>query len=391
MKHLFTICALLLVSVLLKAQITIERSDITLEPGDHVVSWSLDEKDAFVPEHGENKVWDYSNLILEDSASLEFKETSSTDFPDANIVIRATISGLSGLATIPTDYFYSLDGDGYLNHGEEYEPYTVSLQPITGVATDSLTFLESKQVYNDPKIIFNFPLNYGDQWSTDNTLSFDFLISIAGFGLQDTPSGQTIREEVTDSVVGHGTLILPNPNGSGSVSMECLLTKRTILSTYNYFLGGQPAPQVMLDALGLTQGSVSIVTNYMFYAKGLPRAAATMGFFGDESVGFMNISDDIKDLTTSTADRTVEMLAVKAFPNPARESYQLNFDKPDPQTWTLEMFNILGRQVHHQSIESGDGPTQITVSCPSLHTGHYTYVLRNKVGSLMASGTVVLH
>jgi len=390
MKHFCTLFALFMGSQLLQAQITIERSDLILQAGDRSFSWDLDITGAVPPLQGEEQIWDYSNLNIQDSFFTDFPEASSTDFPDAHFSIRANRGILSGLAQQSNTLFYELNANEYRQIGEINDPLDVPLLLITGSLSDTLKIMESKQFFPDPKIIMQFPLNYGDNWVTDNTTSLNFLISVAAFGLQNAPSGQTIHEVVTDSIVGYGTLILPNPDGSGSVSIESLLAKRTTTLTLNYTLAGQPAPQVMLDALGLQQGATSSFSTYIFYAKGLRRSAATVGLDANGNVAFLTISDDVKDLSTSTQERSVELLPVKVFPNPAHDAFQMSFDKPDSQNWTLEMFNILGQQVHRQSIDEGIGFTQVGITCPTLRAGHYTYLLRNRAGQLMATGTVLL-
>ena len=57
----------------MQAQITIERSDFTLEQGRRVVSWYLDYADAALPEPGEAMIWDYSELPVGNGYFVDFE------------------------------------------------------------------------------------------------------------------------------------------------------------------------------------------------------------------------------------------------------------------------------------------------------------------------------
>lgn len=389
MRLFITLTTLLFLSTQLQAQITIERSDYTLEEG-REVNWNLDYSNASPPEEGEGMVWDFSDLPLGNGFFFDYVAASSAEFPEANLKGAITRSILGGLAERPGEEFYLLDDTGRGPVGGIYEPTAVPLALLTGGATDTLKVLRTVEDFMGRKANIQFPLNYGDTWAYDISSDADFLISVAAFGVQNAPAGQITRDSAVASVSSYGTLILPNPSGIGSVSMDVLMVKRVRKVVFTYTLGGQPAPQVMLDALGLEQGESQDFTRYFFYAKGLPRSAANIRVNGNGEIDLFTIPDEIKNIVSSTSKVAAEPVQVTAFPNPASGSFQLAFDKPDAQDWTVELHNALGQMVHRQVIAGGAGATHADVLLPNLPAGLHHYVLRSRTGMVMASGSVVL-
>lgn len=390
MRLFITLFIFTLFSSFLLGQITIERSDFTLGEG-REVSWNLDYSNAFIPEEGEGMVWDFSDLALGIGFFFDYVAASSDELPTANLKTGITREILGGLATRPGEEYYLVDDTGRGPVGGIYEPTALPLALLTGGATDTLKVLRTVEDFMQSKATIQFPLNYGDTWAYDISTSSDFLISVAAFGVQNAPSGQITRDSAVLSVAGYGTLILPNPSGVGSVSVEALMVKRERRLEFTYTLGGQPAPQVMLDALGLQQGESQSFTRYFFYTQGLGRSAANIRVNEDGQIDLFTIPDDLKNIVSSTSEVAAELIAAKVFPNPSSGSFQLAFDKPDTQTWTLDMYNFLGQSVHRQQIADPSGSTYTTVQTTALPAGQYRYILRNAAGRMMAAGNVVMN
>ncbi|KGE87013.1 hypothetical protein IX84_18495 [Phaeodactylibacter xiamenensis] len=358
------------------AQITIERQDFTLEAGMQTKAWYLDHTGASVPEIGEGQVWDFSGLSLDGSFTADYEEPSSPLFPQANITEPSFATLLGGLGVQTGLNYNSIDDSGYGSWGSIGEQVTVPLAPVTGMDTDNLTILELVIQYNQRRDILKFPLNYGESWTHSETYNIDFLVTVAGFGLQNVPAGQTIQDSVSYEVAGYGTVILPNPEGPDQepVSIEGLLIKRDRVTVNNYTLGGQPAPQLMLDAFGLTQGESQVTTRYFIYAKGLPRTAANIGVDANGEITSFTISDDITQLISSTSEPTAEPLQAKAFPNPIVAGEALSVELPTTiQNGALELVDALGRQVAIWPVSGLQGQI-VSCNLPAhLQAGLYVY------------------
>ncbi|MCB0579171.1 MAG: hypothetical protein KDD10_07665 [Phaeodactylibacter sp.] len=239
--------------------------------------------------------------------------------------------------------------------------------------------------FTEPETLIRFPLNFGDSWRYDNTTTTNFNVTVAAFGLQDTPASQVSRDSVNLSVVGYGTLILPNPSGIGTVSIEALMIERNRHLTYNYFLGGQPAPQLMLDLFGLQQGRTENITRYFFYAKGLPRSAANIRLDQDGNIILFTIPDDLQDVISSGKAQAVEPVAIQAFPSPVRAGELLSVRLPfDVFNGAFELFDAYGRQAAAWPVDAVQG--QMLQHALPGHMPAGLYVLRIRAENKQVRG-----
>ncbi|MEQ8703202.1 MAG: T9SS type A sorting domain-containing protein [Phaeodactylibacter sp.] len=374
MRSLITLFTLLFLGTQMEAQITIERSDFNLESGMRVVGWNLDYSNANLPEEGEGLVWDYSDLLLTDTLASDYSTPSNALFPEANLTDMASRQALGGVGNQPGNSYYLLDDTGHGPIGEVYGALDVPLVTFTGGAEDVLKILETEHDFMERKSTIQFPLNFSDSWAYDITTETDYLVTVSAFSLQNTPAGQMTRDSAFCSVVGHGTLILPNPDGSGSVSMEALMLKRTRAITFNYTLGGQPAPQIMLDLFGLQQGEVQNLTRYFFYAKGLPRSAANIRVNAQGDIDFFTISEEIKNLITSSSEAEAVTFSTKVFPNPVRAGEMLSVEIPEGlQKGSIELLDMSGRVVFSTQIGAGQSTAAVLSLPVQLPGGSYIY------------------
>lgn len=387
MKKLFTSILLLVLAFHLRAQITIERSDYTLQPNVPVKGWRMAPAGVTAPQEGAGVTWDFSGQALTGQSNYTKSTANDPDFPDANLA-DATLALQLGLVPQPITFFERLDDSGYATIGRKTSEIRVPSQSITGGPNDTITFLAKTNIYEEENYFFQFPLNYQDVTSYNITIEVDFEITVAAFGLDHVPAGQLAYISATDTVVGYGTLILPNPDGTGPVSMEALLTRRNRTRLDSFFLAGQPAPQVMLNVLGLTQGEVSQRTEYTFYVKGLSRSAISMSF--DDGDIEISMADDIRNLVSSTPKVAANLLPTAVFPNPTTGRFQVAFDKSDARDWTFSLYNPLGQLAHQQRIGGSGGPTQAELQLAAKSPGMHHFLLRNGEGAVVGSGKVLV-
>lgn len=373
------------------AQITIERSDYTLTTnGATVDAWTMETNGAAIPAEGPNVVWDYSGQALTGLSNYT-KEPIASDpvFPDANLLEASTGLALD-LVEQGVDFYERLDDEGYSVLGRIVEQLTLPAQSLTGGPNDTITFLGSTNVYEEPIYYLKFPLNYEDSWSTEINIQGNFLMTVTAFGLDHVPASSNYNYAETESVVGFGTLILPHPDGQGTVSMEALLLKGTTVRTDSFFLAGQPAPQIMLDALGLQQGAVTTYSNYNFFTKGIKQSALSLRTEGGQ-ITRMTITDEIKDIVSSIGFTPEDLIDTRVFPNPNTGTFQVSFEKADARNWTISLYNPLGQLVKQEIIDAPHGPITEEISSPaSASAGLYQYVIRNADKRIRASGQVLL-
>lgn len=391
MKNYSTLISFLLFSLHMQAQITLERTDYTLEKEVLVKGWILDTTGMSPPVMGADMTWDFgSQAVLKASNYTKF-EADNPNFPDANLVDITSQSALNGLVNVPTEFYEILNDDDYFTTGRTTAKTSLPSGPLTGGSNDTITFLETVNPYLEPVYFLRFPLHYGDTWGYTISNSTKFEITVAAFGLDHAPASNDISSVSTDTVLGYGTLILPHPDGTGTVSMEALCIKGELHQQSNYYLFGQLAPQAMLDVLGLTQGANTTIIDYAFYVKGLPRSAVNLSFSSDGSIRYLSMSDDIRSLISSTDNQTTSQIETRIFPNPGRVDFNFHFIKSDTMPWALEVFNTLGQRIHSQTITgyAGEVTTDVHVDtvCPGLHH----FVLQNAEGAIVSTGNFVVH
>lgn len=390
MKRSVLLLFVLLLSAQLFAQITLERSDYTLTTdGATINSWLLSSAGFSLPAEGADVVWDFGQLSL--TSSYDFTKTPVSEplFPDANLVEMS--SGLAlNLVEQGVNFYEELADDGHKVWGRTTEALDVPLVTITGGANDTMNLLGSVSQYQEPLYYVKFPLNFEDSWDTEVNIVGNYLMTVQIFGLDHVPASSIYNYVETNSVSGYGTLILPNPDGTGTVSMEALLLKSSSVRTDSFFLAGQPAPQVMLDALGVTQGSTSTRTHYSFYAKGLNRSALVIELENGQ-VSFLSMADDVKNIISSTRQQATDQIQAEVFPNPTTGKFQVVFEKSDGQAWSLDLYDGQGRLVQRATVDAPVGAVNVRVALPAdLQAGMYRWVLRNADGALRAGGSLVV-
>jgi hypothetical protein len=72
----------------------------------------------------------------------------------------------------------------------------------------------------------------------------------------------------------------------------------------------------------------------------------------------------------------------KFYPNPATSSINFEFTKGSDKSYTLQLFNFMGRKVY----EVNPGSQRIFVPLDGFFRGVYIYQIRNKFGKITDSG-----
>lgn len=372
------------------AQFTIERQDYTMtSAGATVNCWQMDETGVSLPAEGADVVWNYSAQALTGSFHYTKNPVSEPLFPNANLVEYGTGVALN-LVPMNINFYEQLADDGYKTLGRTTPEVALPAQALTGGPNDTITFLSTVSVYEEPNYYVKFPLHYEDNWNAEFNIIGNYLMTVQAFGLDHVPASSTYNYVKTNTVVGHGTLILPHPDGTGTVTLEALLLKTTTVRTDSFFLVGQPAPAIMLNALGLVQGNTETYSEYTFFAKGLIRSALSMDTDNGQ-VTNITLADDIKNIVSSTTQVADILIDAKVFPNPTSGDFQVAFEKSDALPWVLELYNSFGQMVFHQNIEGASGKTVAGVSLPpATPAGLDHFVIRNADGLVVANGSLIV-
>ena len=200
--------------------------------------------------------------------------------PAVNLSSSGGILQLGGIYQ-PRTWFETLDANQLATMGMETEAMAASLGAETGNVTDSINYLGELNVYDEPLVEYKFPINFNDTWNSEIVSSTQTEITINSLGIDHAPAYQLMYSSYVNEVSGYGTLLLPNPNDTGVISMEVLLMKMEETRVDSIFYNGQPAPAAFLNALNLTQANVTSLVSYQFISKDLNDAAFYLYYEND--------------------------------------------------------------------------------------------------------------
>jgi hypothetical protein len=301
-----------------------------------------------VPTHGANQNWDYSSIMMYNMSVSQFSD-ASTDPNFTNAYSKQSL-----------DLFVF----GFPISGYRYERFSITDWGLMGVhterarftlapsaaPTDSILFLENTDLYGGSTSSIVFPVTYQTTWSGTRHETTPFELSVASFGLVNASC--EMQSSVTDSreVVGYGNLTIPDENGTPVTLSNVLLFSSTVTVTDSFFLMGAPAPAALLNAFGLTQGSVFVSTAYLFY---MPDFGAPILRLAVSSNNVLNVGirpSAAKTSSVSTNDFGFEQ-NISAYPVPAKsgQSMTLSFEEPK-KNLSLRITDMLGRTIYQEQI-----------------------------------------
>ncbi len=340
-----------------------------------------------VPTEGENQLWDYSGLVkISDNFRDYFDATADPDFPEALNRRERDLAFQSFI--IHSDAYEAIDENGWYNYGRYIEGIGHSITSISGGPTDSLFFIESADIFEGRINLVQFPMTYQDNWEGTYIETLNLELSIAAFGLNHTPGVQQRHISQTREVVGYGDLIIPDENGMPSPPMQVLQLKVAETATDSFFLGGAPAPDVLLAAFGLSQGATVTTDFYVFYKPGINTPVLDIEFVGNQAIssfyhpGAANLATATNDVTWATAN---------SFPNPISAGENLTITlKEAPAKGSVLMMDATGKLVKQMNFENGHSD-RITLCIPDTAIpGLHLLQIRDASGQAVGFGKVMI-
>jgi hypothetical protein len=395
---LLTLCVVSFIFTV-KGQITINRTDFAVSStGLDSAAWKLMTKTGAVsPTFGNNQTWDYT--VLRDSTSRIFKyfydlAASSgplpTVFADATHTFASTISFQN--FSSPSRVYEKLDATGYAQLGYTTNEAKYSLVNISGGAKDSIYLLASAFRYSNPWTYYKFPMTANTVWKTNYKDTTNIQLSVALLALNKAPGMRVSQYTIVDTIVGWGTLKLRNPSGGTALNFAVLLQWETRTRLDSFFLNGAPAPDLIMGALGLTQGSLTIFQTYNFQGIGFNEPFL---YFSTNAAGTTNfVSRAVLPnlgLTTSSPETPDYAVTTTAFPNPTTEGVTFEFQKSSMPDWNVMIYNASGQIVSLNRVSAPQGiVNQHITLASSLPSGTYFYNLLDETSLIRANGKFLL-
>lgn len=387
MKTVFT-SFLTLCTLPLFAQVTIDQNNYPATAG-YTDNYSVGATIGVVaPSVGANQTWDYSGLVEANSiTSIHIDATSDPNYPDAlnHYEDNRTFQGF----LIPSHTYTAADANGYYEYGRAISDITHSITAISGGPNDVLNFPDDNHVFQfeDGRVDYvSFPATFQSSWTGTRIEPINFNLTVAAFGLNNTPGQHVKTFTETREVVAHGSLIMPLPNGNPSAPMEVLLLESSVSVIDSFFLAGAEAPAPLLSAFGLTQGLTASASSFLFY---MPDFHSPLIRFGMDGQTVSTIGYRPEAAAAATGISSVQLDNVSMYPNPIAAGSSLNISLGDggKAISFIELTDVTGRSVAYQAVQS----TNTRIDIPSsLVSGVYSVVLKDSEAALLKTSRIVV-
>ncbi|QKG58671.1 T9SS type A sorting domain-containing protein [Hymenobacter sp. BRD128] len=319
---------------------------------------------VMAPTVGANQTWNYSNL------TATGQTTATYNAPSATPAFAGTTRTYNYTLPLGSFQVKGVESQALTATGLTYLGYTIPTQrfglgTLTGAATDSLVVpMQSVAV---GATLMAFPTTTGTVTKNFYRSGTTGLLTVGLVALNKTPLRLVQRVSSTDSVAGYGTLRVPVAGGASA--SQVLLVRSRVVEVDSFYLAGQPAPAVLLGALGVTQGTVTRSYYDNFYRAGSSQPVA----------GFTYTSASYQTLQSAFYSRESTLLATRpslaaavgglsAYPNPlAQGPLVLAAGNGSRAAVALSVRDVLGRQ-----LVAGSGTLgQPTALLSGLPQGNY--------------------
>lgn len=369
----------------IQAQITIDLSTFTRSNAYLDSAYTADPSAFRAPTEGADQFWDYGSLVgIGVDYNQHFDATENVDFPDAT-ASYSSIGNFQGLPLFGAVY-ERVDEDGWHLLGSTSEDITHSIAFISGGLTDSIRF--PKQMHARTTISSNliFPLTYQTKWVNTPVDVTNYELTVAAFGLNQVPGQRVSRNKITREVVGYGNLVIPKADGTPAAPREVLLLKTIIERTDSVFLGGAPAPDLLLGAFGLVQGATQSSTFYNFHTTDF--GASILHINMQENT--MSYRPQVSDLSTGIEKIRLPML--RSFPNPVQAGQTVTIQtKSLTSIGYFQLADLNGQVVQRQSFDTSSN-RQFSMQIPvNVYPGYYLFHVFDKRSQPIGMGKLYVY
>ncbi len=306
MKNLTTLGLLLLGGTAAQAQIT-----ITVAQYPATAATVKHFQDATVgslptPPLGTNQNWDYRTLVAQGAPATTTYNVPPMPLPFVGTVRSFGFTTALGPFTIAAVGHEGFEAAGFDQLGTTLAAQSFPLTFATGGASDVLNIPAQSTVVNTLKL--PLPLTSTTAVRRTNRTVTNTRLTIVAYGISNALFQYVQHVSTVDSVVGWGSLRLPVAgNASGSVPQPVLLVRRTETVQDSFYLGGAPAPAMLLGALGQTQGTIHRNYSQSFFRQNAAQTLLSLDYatnaFGAPTSGAYSTEADLTltDLVVSSS------------------------------------------------------------------------------------------
>jgi len=345
MKATLPLLTLLATGLTAAAQtpITLTQSNFPALPTTVEVYKTASTNSVTPPGPGANLNWDYRGLVATGQTTQAYNAPGAT--PDfAGTTRTYDYSQSLGPFTVRGTSSQALTASGLNYLGYTIPTQRFGLASVTGFTTDSLVV--PKQLVPVGVPLVKFPTTVGTITKYFSRTGTTGLLTVALVGLNKTPLRLVQRITNTDSVAAYGTLRVPTATGPSAATPVLLVRTRNI-EVDSFYLAGQPAPDILLAALGVQQGAVSRSYYDSFYRAG---SSQVMAGFSYTSATYQTLQKVVYSgeatLLGVRASLAAAVGGLSAYPNPlAQGPLVVAAGNGSHAAVTLLVRDVLGRQL----------------------------------------------
>lgn len=310
MKTIITISIIFLLVLKSYSQITITSSDMPNVNDTFRLSTALTAGlDPALT--GTNYTWDFSGLTPTSQRVDEYVSVTATSllyYP--TFILSASIAKAQPSFDLIPGFEFT----------DVYNFYKESSSQFSGVGiAGKIAGLPLPTKYDDPDILYNFPLNYGDIDSCES--SFDISIPLMGSLVEERD-----RKNIVD---GWGTLITPYG------SFQVLRIKSELMKK----------DSLHVDSLGIS--IPAITTNTIEYkwignSHGIPLLQINTNLGIATSIEYL---DSIRNVISwSVEEISQQDLSLNIYPNPAIDEFQINYNLSKRSEIEISICSVNGQK-----------------------------------------------
>ncbi len=389
MKKLVTFFTLLSYAVIANAQspITINASDMPIPTGTYNLLDYVNTSTP-TPAAGANQTWDYSTLIGVPATAVFQPETDPFFTSQGIDVYRNSFKNLNATLGYNISNEYDFNGQGVYDKGLYVYGISSDLSSFTGSTLDSIRIPTQGAILSQPRVMIKFPFTNNSSWSSNSRRVVNFDLSVAAYGLNQTPAQHVWYAYRSDSIIGYGKCRI-YITGGASAYYNVLMDQITTYTTDSFYLGGMPAPSALLTAFGISQGAQSAPDRRInFYRQGSYYYLAS-AYYGSNSFSSnpSEIFTDTDNITMANGIKSIGNVNYSTilYPNPSKGS-QVNLQIMGKQLGKV-MYQIAA--INGQTVVAGastlSGNTLIVNCANTLADGVYVITVLDETQQVIAT------
>lgn len=330
---------------------------------------------------GPDQNWDFSGLSSQYANHLIYLEATAGDFSAS----FRDAQSMTNVGNIGETYFKNT-ATQFQNLGSGgSDPAGLSLTRVNRFAQP---FVERRAplMYN-PNQAFSTSGTYSFRFSINDLPSFIADSILARIPFRVDSMGLGVRIARTDLVDAWGRLSIPG--GNYQVLRERREESRSIaLEVKLPVIGWRDVTDLIAIAGGFGNIGADTTLSYHFWSNEAKAPIAVLRMSADgNSVVTVEYKDN--DRLSSMGAVNLSKPGVSVYPNPAIDEVRFDFVGLAAGTYTLKIFNILGRQVWQDTFDLTGTRSEI-VDLSQLKKGTYLYNLSNERGKTVITKRLMI-